>query len=85
MKNIMGFNENLKNVDLSRPELNYVKVILSKVSFDRHLFEKELKKAIGKLKNHEIEELKHWCYSHYKNPYFMVLNQCFNSGPLNYQ
>jgi hypothetical protein len=42
--------------------LEYVKVILQKVSFDLHLFEKELKKAFVYLTSLEAEELRTWCY-----------------------
>jgi hypothetical protein len=37
--------------------LEYSKLILSKVSFDSLLFEKELKKSLHYLMPHEIEEL----------------------------
>ena len=43
--------------------LEFSKQILSKVSFDRNLFDKELKKSISWLKNDEIEKLKIWCLS----------------------
>jgi hypothetical protein len=43
--------------------LEFSKQILSKVSFDRNLFHKELKKSISWLKNDEIEKLKIWCLS----------------------
>ncbi len=57
--------------------LDYFKTILSKVSFDETLFEKELKKAIGILEPNEITELKDWCYEHYGERYLSVLNFCF--------
>ena len=43
--------------------LEFSKQILSKVSFDRNLFNKELKKSISWLKKDEIEKLKVWCLS----------------------
>tara|TARA_B110000495_G_C22802264_1_gene468610 strand:+ start:518 stop:703 length:186 start_codon:yes stop_codon:yes gene_type:complete len=43
--------------------LEFSKQILSKVSFDRNLFDKELKKSISWLKNDEVEKLKIWCLS----------------------
>lgn len=43
--------------------LEFSKQILSKVSFDRNLFHKELKKSISWLKNDDIEKLKIWCLS----------------------
>ncbi|SFB82175.1 hypothetical protein SAMN05421780_101631 [Flexibacter flexilis DSM 6793] len=57
--------------------LNYVKLILQKVSFDRHLFEKELRKAIARLLPQDIEDLKHWCYEQYSGHYQLVLDKCF--------
>ena len=43
--------------------LEFSKQILLKVSFDRNLFHKELKKSINWLQNDEIEKLKIWCRS----------------------
>jgi len=43
--------------------LEFSKQILSKVSFDKTLFNKELKKSISLLKNDEVEKLKVWCLS----------------------
>lgn len=40
--------------------LEYTKTVLQKVSFDRNLFTKEVKKAIKTLLPQEIEELKIW-------------------------
>lgn len=57
--------------------LEYVKTVLSKVSFDRKLFEKELKKAIGLLVPQELKELKSWCYRKFGDIYQQILNSCF--------
>jgi hypothetical protein len=57
--------------------LNYVKVILQKVSFDRQLFEKELRKAIARLLPQELDELRSWCYEQYSNKYHLILDKCF--------
>jgi hypothetical protein len=59
--------------------LNYVKTVLTKVSFDALLFEKELRKAIKVLIADEINELKRWCYSSFGNEYEAILNRCFVS------
>lgn len=40
--------------------LDYYKIILDKVSFDRALFTKEYKKAISKIKKSEISDLNNW-------------------------
>ncbi|MFC5412810.1 hypothetical protein ACFPMF_26025 [Larkinella bovis] len=57
--------------------LEYIKTILQKVSFDKKLFEKELKKAIGLLIPEEVKQLKSWCYEKFSNLYLSVLNRCF--------
>lgn len=57
--------------------LNYVKKVLTKVSFDARLFEKELRKAINMLIGDDIQELKLWCYTRFGNQYGTILNRCF--------
>lgn len=57
--------------------LEYIKVILQKVSFDRTLFEKELRKAIQSLVPEEVKQLKAWCYEEFGKMYRVVLNRCF--------
>nr|WP_254152951.1 hypothetical protein [Chryseosolibacter indicus] len=57
--------------------LNYVKTVLTKVSFDALLFEKELRKAIRVLIADEISELKNWCYTRFGDRYEAILNRCF--------
>ena len=41
--------------------LEYTKTILTKVSFDRALFEKELRKGLRKLEGEEALLLEEWC------------------------
>lgn len=57
--------------------LEYVKMILEKVSFDKVLFEKELKKGLKQLASSEINALKEWCYVKFGNIYHKVLNKIF--------
>ena len=59
------------------PMLNYVKTVLSKVSFDARLFEKELLKAIKMLIAEEVNELKRWCYTSFGQQHEAILNRCF--------
>jgi hypothetical protein len=59
------------------PMLNYVKTVLSKVSFDALLFEKELRKAIKMLIAEEVNDLKQWCYSRFGEQHTGILNRCF--------
>ncbi|WP_339699789.1 hypothetical protein [uncultured Roseivirga sp.] len=57
--------------------LEYFKTILAKVSFDKKLFEKELRKAIHSVIGDELEELKRWCYSKFGHLYGNVLEEQF--------
>lgn len=57
--------------------LNYVKTVLTKVSFDALLFEKELRKAIRLLIAEEISDLKTWCYTRFGQEHEAILNRCF--------
>jgi len=57
--------------------LEYVKMILEKVSFDRSLFEKELMKGLRQLVPNEIKLLKEWCYIRYGSSYKTLLNRIF--------
>ena len=57
--------------------LEYFKTILSKVSFDKRLFEKELRKAIKALIPDEVLELKEWCYAKFGARYEPILISCF--------
>ena len=56
--------------------LNYVKTVLTRVSFDARLFEKELRKAIKLLIAEEVQELKEWCYANFGS-YKAIINRCF--------
>jgi hypothetical protein len=58
--------------------LEYVKTILLKVSFDKRLFEKELKKAFNVLALEEIKQLKMWCYEKFSEMYLFILNRVFS-------
>jgi succinate dehydrogenase flavin-adding protein (antitoxin of CptAB toxin-antitoxin module) len=49
-----------KAKEKSRKMLAYSKNVLSKMSFDIHLFQKELAKAYQNLLEEEIEELMNW-------------------------
>ncbi|CCH56935.1 hypothetical protein BN8_06325 [Fibrisoma limi BUZ 3] len=68
-----------KKLDVSMASmLEYIKTILQKVSFDKALFEKELRKAIAMLVPEEIKQLKTWCYAQFGKIYRVVLNRCFS-------
>lgn len=57
--------------------LNYFKMILTRVSFDARLFEKELRKAIRALIGNDLAELRQWCYQTFSGRFDAVLNNCF--------
>jgi hypothetical protein len=59
--------------------LEYVKTILTKVSFDTALFEKELRKALRMLIRDEVHELRNWCYDHFKGKHQQIVQRCFAS------
>ncbi|NJN25371.1 MAG: hypothetical protein HC819_05060 [Cyclobacteriaceae bacterium] len=58
--------------------LKYAKEILTKVSFDAQLFEKELKKAIKMLVPEEIKELRAWCLEKFGKLYSTLIHRSFN-------
>jgi hypothetical protein len=60
--------------------LEYFKIILSKVSFSKELFERELRKAIAALVPKEVDQLRVWCYAKFNHLYAEVLNRCFAVG-----
>ncbi|MBX2914325.1 MAG: hypothetical protein KF856_03525 [Cyclobacteriaceae bacterium] len=57
--------------------LSYAKHILTRVSFDARLFEKELRKAIKMLIADEVQDLKNWCYANFSGEHEAILNRCF--------
>ncbi|GAA4433207.1 hypothetical protein GCM10023188_22390 [Pontibacter saemangeumensis] len=57
--------------------LEYIKTILLKVSFDKMLFEKELRKAFKVLAAEELQQLKQWCYDQFSGMYLLILNKVF--------
>jgi hypothetical protein len=59
---------------MSLSMLEYAKMILTKVSFDTTLFEKEFKKAIIQLLPEEILELKNWLKQQFRGePVLLVI------------
>ncbi len=49
--------------------LEYAYVILQKLSFDKELFRKELKKCISYLNTDETKQLEHWVQKNYTYEY----------------
>ncbi len=57
--------------------LEYTKKILTKVSFDRSLFRKELSKAVRWLGKDELRMLKVWCITTFGSYYRDVILDVF--------
>ena len=59
--------------------LDYVKMILLKVSFNKALFEKELRKALKMLLPAEVPDSHAWCYQQFARVYRRVLKRVFGN------
>jgi hypothetical protein len=58
--------------------LEYVKLILDRVSFDAYLFENELRKALVTLQDDKSkEELRLWCFEMFSAKYTTILHTYF--------
>ncbi len=58
--------------------LKYTEIVLQKVSFNKELFNKELRKSLKWLKNEEVKVLRSWCVMNYGNTYGDVIFDVFN-------
>lgn len=72
----------LSHLKLFATMLEYAKTILLKVSFDKILFEKELRKALRNLVPADLQELKAWCYQQFSRIYHRLLNRVFGQPTL---
>jgi DNA topoisomerase VI subunit A len=57
--------------------LELCKEILTKVSFDQVLFQKELKKSLKWIKKEEVDGFKKWCLSTFGKQYPKILKLTF--------
>ena len=57
--------------------LDYVKMILLKVSFNKTLFEKELRKSLRVILPAELPDFRVWCYTQFARIYRKVLRRVF--------
>jgi len=60
--------------------LELCKEILTKVSFDKILFKKELAKALKWLQTEEIDKFKDWCLKTFGKKYPEILKDVFKHG-----
>ncbi|MCC7051024.1 MAG: hypothetical protein IT239_04515 [Bacteroidia bacterium] len=59
--------------------IEMTKLVLQKVSFDKHLFRKELLKAVKWLSKDEKLMLKVWCVANFGVMYRPIINQVFKN------
>tara|TARA_B110000116_G_scaffold202705_1_gene177740 strand:+ start:285 stop:473 length:189 start_codon:yes stop_codon:yes gene_type:complete len=59
--------------------LEFSKNVLQKVSFDHHLFEKELTKSLQWINQTDAEILREWCLEMYGNKYSDIIQQAFEA------
>jgi hypothetical protein len=57
--------------------LEMYKEVLTKVSFDRLLFRKELQKAIRWIKGEDLETFRRWCVNQFGNLYHDIIISSF--------
>ncbi|MCD4694599.1 MAG: hypothetical protein K8S16_00050 [Bacteroidales bacterium] len=57
--------------------LRYTKTVLQKVSFNKDLFKKELKKSLKWLRKDEANALKVWCVLNFGALYMDIINEVF--------
>ncbi len=60
--------------------LDYAKLILQKVSFNKTLFEKELRKALKTVLPADLAAFRVWCYAQFSRLYRRVLNRAFRQA-----
>lgn len=77
------FNDFFNHQNTISPMLSYTKKILTKVSFDARLFEKELKKAIKLLVPGELNELREWCLQKFGKLYRTLIDRSFRMAAIN--
>jgi hypothetical protein len=59
--------------------LEYTKLVLQKVSFNRELFSKELRKAFKWLQKDELVMLQAWCIVTFSDSYHDVISEVFRN------
>jgi hypothetical protein len=59
--------------------LEFSKLVLEKVSFDRKLFRKELVKSLRRIKSEDYLKLKLWCLATFGHEYKELIAEVFSS------
>jgi len=68
----------LKTTPYFMKMLEYCQRILAKVSFDRHLFAKELSKSIKRLEDKDRPRLMRWCLDQFGQRYGDIISTAFH-------
>lgn len=55
--------------------IEYAKIILPEVSFNKELFQKELKKCMNWIEPKDVQQFRDWCYVNFKNLYPDILEE----------
>jgi len=64
------FNENLIDI-------RYAKEVLTKVSFEKNIFERELKKFLKIISPEQQSELELWCRDKFEKDHKAIINSAF--------
>lgn len=62
--------------------LEMCKEVLTKVSFDRLLFKKELHKSIRWVKGEDLQKLRQWCLDQFGSLYYDIIIASFRNGDI---
>lgn len=62
--------------------LDFCKTVLMRVSFDRNLFQRELKKSFLWLSKDDAEALRRWALSQYSHKYHQVIASTFAAAQM---
>lgn len=69
----------VENTQKHEEMLELCKRVLSKVSFDRQLFAKELRKSVQRLGTDELRALRDWCLGRYGHCYSDLIEETFGT------
>lgn len=83
-----NFNKFLKFLILMKTNLimidiRYAKEVLTKVSFERSIFKRELEKFINIIQPEQHSEFKEWCIAKFSQDHQEVIQNAFKSQLLN--
>lgn len=62
-------------------DIRYAKEVLTKVSFEKNLFERELHKFLKIISPEQHTELEVWCREKFEHDYKEILSSAFQENP----